>query len=162
MSEYYFDADAQVKYYLAESGSVWVRGLIRETNENGEPFHQCYTVDVSQVEVSAALAVAHRTGRIDSEMQRAAFERHMSEIADTFQLVSTDPALIVDAAQLTQKHSLKALDAIHLAAAVRLSRALAEYQLPLTLVSSDRQLLTAAIAESLRVENPASHADPND
>ena len=162
MSDYYFDADAQVKLHLSEAGSVWVRGLARATETNGELLHQLYTVDVSQVEVSAALAVAFRAGRIDAETQAAAFERYFSEVADTFQLIPVNAGLIVEAVQLTQKHSLKALDAFHVAAALQLSRVLAEFEFPLTVVSSDHQVLTAARAENLPVENPRDHPDPND
>ena len=40
MSDYYFDADAQVKLHLSETGSVWVRGLARAAETNGELLHQ--------------------------------------------------------------------------------------------------------------------------
>lgn len=66
------------------------------------------------------------------------------------------------AADLTQKHPLKAYDAVQLAVALRHSQALAVYNLPLTFVSGDNTLLNAAQAEGLPTDNPFDHISPHD
>ena len=136
MAHFYFDADAQVKHYLAERGSKWVKALLDVTNDNGEPLHEFYAVDISQEE---------------------AFELHITESAETFQRLIADAAIQSEATYLTQKYPLKAIDAIHVATALQLNRSLSEYDLSLTLVSSDHQVLTAAKAEKLSTENPNDH-----
>jgi predicted nucleic acid-binding protein len=75
-------------------------------------------------------------------------------------LVATDDFLA--AAHLTQRHPLKAYDAVQLAVALRQQRAMAAYHLPLTFVSGDERLLEAARAEGLSVENPFDHVVPED
>jgi predicted nucleic acid-binding protein len=62
------------------------------------------------------------------------------------------------AIDLTGRYRLRGYDAIHLACALRLNRALVGLQLPpLTVVSADDDLLKAAQGEGLPVENPDLH-----
>jgi len=66
------------------------------------------------------------------------------------------------ATELTQQYPLKAYDAVQLAVALRYRQVLARYKLALTFVSGDGQLLAAAEAEGLAVDNPFDHAVPAD
>jgi predicted nucleic acid-binding protein len=66
------------------------------------------------------------------------------------------------ATELTQQHPLKAYDAVQLAVALHYRQVLARYKLALTFVSGDTQLLAAAAAEELAVDNPFDHAVPAD
>jgi hypothetical protein len=43
MSIYYFDADAQVKYFINEPGSLWVRQLADEVDVDGDPLRMQFT-----------------------------------------------------------------------------------------------------------------------
>jgi len=157
MAHFYFDADTQVKRYLAEKGGEWIKALLDATNDGGEPAHEFYTVDISQVEVASAIAAAYRTQRIDADTREEAFELHIAESAETYQHLIADAVIQADATCLTQKYPLKAIDAIHVATALQLNRTLSEYELSLTLVSGDHQVLTAAKAEGLPTENPNTH-----
>lgn len=66
--------------------------------------------------------------------------------------------MVDEAIGLTGRHRLRGYDAIHLACALRLQRALVELgPTPLTLVSADEDLLAAARGEGLSVENPNLH-----
>lgn len=49
MTIYYFDADAQVKYFVNEAGSVWVRQLADKVDAKSQPLHDIATAEVSQV-----------------------------------------------------------------------------------------------------------------
>ncbi len=157
MAHLYLDADAQIKFYLLEKGSQWVRQEFSALDDRGNPLHFIYTVDVSIIEVCAAVAAAHRAKRIDEQDKLRFFKNHLKKIAESYTLIRCDPVLQIHAAHLTQRHSLKALDAIHLAAALRLNQTLIEIQESLTLISGDHQVLTAAKAEGLSTENPNDH-----
>jgi len=75
-----------------------------------------------------------------------------------FRLVSVGRAIINDAVQLTYRQKLRGYDAIHLACALALNRPLVDNDLPtLTFVAADDNLLTAAAAEGLPVDNPNRH-----
>ena len=162
MTLYYFDADAQVKYFVNESGSAWIRQQIDETDANGQYLHSVATVEISQIEVSAALAILQRLGRIGRQLRDRAFRDYLNLANRRFRLLVVDATLVSEASALPQKYPLKALDALHLAVAIRLYRELAARQLTLTFVSSDRQLLAAAQAEGMPTENPHDHSAPGE
>ena len=67
-----------------------------------------------------------------------------------------------EAALLTQRHPLKAYDAVQLAVALRQNRALATVKQSLIFVSGDKTLLAAAKAEGLDIDNPFDHVSPQD
>jgi predicted nucleic acid-binding protein len=66
----------------------------------------------------------------------------------------------VAAADLTQRHPLKAYDALQLAVALHYGQILSGH--PFTFVSGDSTLLAAAQAEGLVTENPFDHAIPDE
>jgi predicted nucleic acid-binding protein len=57
MALYFCDTSAIVKYYVTEPGSQWVWKLV----DSGEPV---FLVEITIAEVSAALSILRRTGRI--------------------------------------------------------------------------------------------------
>ena len=59
MRVYYFDANVQVKYYLPEPSSAWVRQIVDEVDAEGKIVNALFTVEISMVEVAAAIAVIH-------------------------------------------------------------------------------------------------------
>jgi predicted nucleic acid-binding protein len=76
---------------------------------------------------------------------------------DQYWLMQIDQEVIAEAIELTRRHKLRGYDAVHLASALFLSRALLREGLTApVLLSADRELVEAAQAEGLRVENPSS------
>ena len=66
--------------------------------------------------------------------------------------------IIEEAASLAKKHSLRAYDAVQLAAALDTSRVISQIEsTQLTLVSADLELNAAAAAEGLATEDPNTH-----
>jgi predicted nucleic acid-binding protein len=65
-----------------------------------------------------------------------------------------DDLVLTQARALVKAHPLRALDAIQLASARRAGAILSE---PITFISSDRNLLTAASAEGLSIDDPLLH-----
>ena len=163
MSLYYFDASALVKRHVLEPGSTWVRALIDCLDpKTGKRINTVLIAEVSLVEVAAALAVVERTGRINRRHRDHEYDHFLDDADRLYGLL---PVLNEDfymAAELTQQHPLKAYDAVQLAVALRYRQIPARYELALTFVSGDDQLLAAAEAEGLMVDNPFDHVVPAD
>jgi predicted nucleic acid-binding protein len=107
---YYFDASALVKYYILESGSTWVRRAADASRTN-----IIFISEASIAESGAAFAELHRTQRISRRARDGAFRACMKHIASG--LLNTIPVVTADfqtAAHLTQRHPLKAYDAVQL------------------------------------------------
>ena len=164
MALYYLDASVLVKYYIREPGSAWVRGLINaRLPDSGVPAHPIWISEASIVECAAAFAVLHRRGRISLKARDGAFRAFMRDIAsEVFYPLPVRTSDFQFAAHLTQRHPLKAYDAVQLAVALRYARILAAFGLPLIFVSGDAALLAAARAEGLPTDNPFDHVAPED
>jgi predicted nucleic acid-binding protein len=161
---YYFDASALVKYYILESGSTWVRRLVDARAAGGSSrTNTIFISEASIAESAAAFAVLHRTQRISRRARDGAFRACMKHIAAG--LLNTIPVVTTDfqtAAHLTQRHPLKAYDAVQLAVALRHNQALTPHGFTLTFLSGDNTLLAAAQAEGVLTDNPFDHILPQD
>lgn len=154
MSLYYFDANAQVKYHLAEPGSSWVRTIVDATQPDGRPSHTLFATEISLVEVGAALASIERSGQISTALRERALQAYLAMMHNRYQIVSVRQSLLMSGVRLTQIHPLKGYDAVHLATALEVSQMASSQELSLTFVSGDQRLLKAARAEGLPIENP--------
>ena len=164
MSLYYLDASAAVKYYVLEPGSQWMRELIDAQDAfDDSHLHAVFLSDPSIVECAAAFSVLHRTKRITRRTRDGAFEAFNQHIASgRYGLLTVVTADFRNAARLTQRHPLKAYDAVQLAVALRQNRALALVERSLIFVSGDKTLLLAAQAEGLATDTPFDHVSPHD
>lgn len=95
-------------------------------------------------EVSAALAAARRSGRLDGRSDREVRRRWAHHLS-SLELVELAPAVADRAADLAFEHALSGADAVRLASALTLSEAE-----PL-LITWDRRLAAAAVAAGLSV-----------
>ncbi|MFQ5614258.1 MAG: type II toxin-antitoxin system VapC family toxin [Anaerolineae bacterium] len=163
MAFYYFDASALVKYYVTEPGSTWIRQLIEERDpETSRMRHSVLVAEITRVEVAAGLAAIERVGRLRRSQRDREYRRFTSHFIHWYAII---PLLTDDfetAAALTQRHPLKAYDAVQLAIALRHGQALAPHNLTATFVSGDNTLVTAAQAEGLLTDNPFDHVLPQD
>ncbi|HEX5762096.1 MAG TPA: type II toxin-antitoxin system VapC family toxin [Solirubrobacterales bacterium] len=124
----YTDASALVKRYIAEDGSDEVRGAI----DRADAVAMCR---VGFVETARAVALAGER----RDVKRV--ERNWAAI----DVVEVDRALTERAAELAISYGLRALDALHLAAALSLPPR------DLLFATWDRRLHRAARAEGLTV-----------
>lgn len=153
MSNLYFDASALVKYYVLEPGSTWIRRLIDDAASKNNAF----VCEVSVVEVPAAFAILQRTSRLSRKGQDGVFRLFMRHLGDQYRVIQvTSPDFRV-AAELTQRHPLRAYDALQLAVALRQQRLITRFGTSLTFISGDRTQLQAAEAEGLAVDDPFEH-----
>lgn len=144
----YLDATALVMRYVPGPGHNWVEGQLRKAEFQ-------YSSAVSYAEVHAALARRFRDGdlrRNDYAAARNEFERDWLAIQE----VAVDQSTMSSVAILVQQARLRGMDAIHLSAAVWLSRQMG--QVP-RFISSDLRLLGAARQFGFSVTNPVEAED---
>lgn len=158
MTQYYFDTSALVKYYLTETGSRWVSGLLDARDFRGDWIHKAVTTLLSNVEGICALERAHRGGRIDTVSLESARRRLLLDLRLRYRVLGVNRAVVLRAADLAQDRPLRAYDALQLATALFLNEELAGRCVPVCVfVSADENLLAAARAARLAAENPNEH-----
>ncbi len=153
MSQAFFlDSSAIAKRYLKETGSAWLRTVLHRDDV------ELFVVRIAAVEVISALV---RRRRAVSELA-AYLELSMldlrKEFEDLFDIAEVSSDLIVYAMTLAERHSLRAYDAVQLAAAVNVheQRQIKEFP-PLIFLCSDHVLNAAAVREGLLVDDPNDH-----
>lgn len=153
MAVYYLDPSALVKYYVTEPGSTWVQTLIEAQG------HVFVTAEISIAEVSAALSLVARTGRISHSQRDEFWYKFKLDFLSQCQFLPTHRALINQAADLCQKHPLRGFDAVHLASGLQLQASLDQQDedQAIVYVTGDNTLTKAAKAECLIVDNPFWH-----
>ena len=148
--KYFFDSSAIVKRYITETGSVWVKPIVRS-----QPKNNLFLSFVTGAEATAAFAKRHRTGDIstaDYNTARRVFQHHFQR---RYTLLRVTKSVIQRAMALIHAYPLRGFDAIQLATALILEDDLKRFGLPgITFVCADKNLCNAAKAEGLTTENP--------
>ena len=148
----YLDSSALVKRYLVEIGTPWVQALC------GDPTQTVAVAEIGLVEVAAAFAGKLRGAYMKPDEYVSARADLTTDARDKYVLVTVNRAVVDEAIALTARYRLRGYDAVHLACALILNRALRAYHLlPLTFISADNDLLQAAASEGLPIDNPNLH-----
>lgn len=134
----YVDTSTLLKLVVEEAGSD-VAAVIWDTAD------MLASVGLVVVEARAALAAAHRAGRLTTDQHREA-KRQTGARIEELHLVDVGDGLIAAAADLAEADGLRGYDAVHLAGAL-----LVEAEI---LTSADGALCGAASARGLHVANP--------
>jgi predicted nucleic acid-binding protein len=152
---YYLEPSALVKYYVAEPGSNWVRALV-DAGDN-----VLVTAEITIAEVSAALAVITRVGRISRRQRDELWGKFKRDLLTHYEVLPTHRTIIHHAAEMCQKYLLRGFDAIHLASGLQLQESLVKQEEGgiITYVTGDDSLVTAGQSEGLSVDNPFWHTD---
>jgi predicted nucleic acid-binding protein len=154
MSDYFFDSSALVKRYLAEVGTAWVRGLV-------DPFasNTVWIAELTEVEIASAVAARQRAPRGISRRVRDATIALLSlHCSSEYRLVALNRPILDTAIDLTQRHRLRAYDAVQLATALATNTALLTAGLPAPIfIAADSDLIAAARAEGLDADDPNLH-----
>jgi predicted nucleic acid-binding protein len=134
----YVDTSILLKRLLAEAGSdeadaIW---------DSADVLASAVTV---VVEARAALAAAHRAGRLTSAEHRDA-KSEVAGLLDELTFVEITEPLVEAAVDLAEAEALRGYDALHLAAAIAVEAKL--------LTSADTALCDAAERRGLHVANP--------
>lgn len=113
----YLDTSAIARFYLPEAHRDQMLRFLAGASA-------LTTHSFTQIEMASALAKAHRDQRISNEDLKAARDRFARDWLQ-FDRVLPDDATAFDAARLIERFVLRAMDALHLAAAERVRRAIA-------------------------------------
>lgn len=133
----YFDTSALIPLLVAEPGSRRAAAL-------WEAADRVASVRLIYPEARAALAQAHRLGRLTTRQLRDAV-RGLDARCEQIDVIEIDAQLARRAGELAESHRLRGYDAVHLAAADRLRDP------ELVLVAGNGALLQAAMAEGMAV-----------
>jgi hypothetical protein len=153
MRVYYLDASAFAKRYLKEPGSRWVNELLKSATQD-----RFVSAELIGIEVVCAIARAEREQRISLALRNSLAARAIEETRSALKLTETSRQVLGHASQLALRYALRTYDVIHLATALRVLRETRALGLPAPIfVSADANLLAAAQAEGLAVENPSEH-----
>lgn len=151
---YFLDSSALVKRYLPEQGAAKIQGLTDPALQN-----TLIIAQITRVEVAAALAARHRAPKGISQIVRdQALMALLFHCQWEYQMVPLDDQTLSRAVQLTQEYRLRGYDAVQLATAVVANSALTAVGLPpITFVTADADLITAAHQMGLAAENPQNY-----
>lgn len=109
---------------------------------------QLASVSLVVVEARAALAAAHRQGRLTAAQHRRA-KADLAALVGDLHLIAVTGELVDDASELAEAEALRGYDAVHLAAALAVHAGL--------LTSADAALCDAALRRNLHVANPLAN-----
>ena len=135
----YIDTSAMVKRYVRESGRAAVQKLVAH--------HSLVSSVILPVELYSAFVRRTREGTLATVALPRLFSRVGADRLH-WTLVGTTAEVVNEAQSLVERHPLRALDALHVAAARVFQRQL---NLPLLFVSADQRQLAAAKREGLSV-----------
>jgi predicted nucleic acid-binding protein len=153
MGPYFLDTSAAVKRYVTEIGSRWITALVDPAAGNA-----CWLATITQVEALAALYLRVRTGTLTLAQAQQAERLFRRELRTRYRRVFFSSAIRNHAMRLVTIYPLRAYDAVQLASALQVQRQqTAAGSLSLTLLSADRNLNRAAVAEGLLVDDPNQH-----
>lgn len=153
MAGFFCDSSAIVKRYVNETGSNFVDGLTDLKSGNVILLSR-----ITRVEVTSAIARRLKNASLTTADAQNALAAFQHDLTNNYFTVEITPALLSSAISLATKHALRGYDAVQLAAALEANdERIANALTPLTLVSADTELNTAAQAEGLNVENPNNY-----
>lgn len=136
----YLDTSSLVKLYVRESNS-------RETKLLAETAQVLATSRIAYVEARAAFARKRRDRGLSASQYRS-ITRNLDQDWDSYFVVDISESLVKTAASLAERHSLRALDAIHLASGVAIHEKAIH---TLTFYCFDVRLSAAARDEGLHI-----------
>ena len=153
MAAYFFDSSAIVKRYVNERGSAWVAAT---TDPTGGA--RVYVAAITGVEVVAVFARKLKGNLVSPLDAAAAVSRFHHDFANQYRNVGISDAVIARSMVMAEVHALRGYDAVQLGAALEVNgRRVAFGASPLMLVSSDSDLLAAAVSEGLPTDDPTVH-----
>ncbi len=152
VNHFFLDTSALIKRYKTELGTTWLKNLIV-----AKPERIIILSEITIAEVASALAALHRaTAGITRTQRDQAMALFLYHCETEYKLISAHRLVIDRAVTLTQAHRLRGCDAIQLATAVIAKETLSTEAF--TFVAADNDLLMAAQAEGLKIDNPNQHA----
>ncbi len=149
MTVYFADTSAFAKRYISEIGSGWVRTWITSSSGN--------TIIISSISTVEFISLLERR-RKEGEVTLTAFSQlkagFLVHARRQYKQIQMSQQVIRLAQSYAERHGLRALDSLQLAAAMAAAQRLS---LIPTFVTADQRLFAAAAAEGFPVEDPNAH-----
>jgi len=149
LSAFFVDTSALAKRYIAEIGSSWLRGIVLPIAGN-----VVIIADLTLVEMFSLLARRGREGTLHPGSVVLLGNAVVLHAKREYLTMALDNPVLTQARVLVNNHPLRALNAIQLGCAIRARAAVGE---PVTFVSGDKSLLTAAATEGFAIDDPNAH-----
>jgi uncharacterized protein len=137
---YYFDTSALIKRYIKEPMYEEVISLFDKEVVIG-------SIILTKVEIASALTKAVRMNWINFEEMQSAWQKFLTQWT-SFTRIAISSSIIDRASLLTREYSLRAYDAMHLAAVLNWQDTL---EISVTLATFDRELWLAGKKAGLSV-----------
>jgi predicted nucleic acid-binding protein len=159
MTLYFLDSSAIVKRYFQEPGHEWI-----ETLHNPAQGHGLYIAQAALVEVVAGICRKAREQNMPREERVSTIDDFRRDAQNTYSVWVVDDSLYTAAGDLCRSHQLRAYDAIQLACAMAVREDVFVAHPPdseppdYIFVSADLGLLTIALSEGFRNENPNNYS----
>jgi uncharacterized protein len=128
----YFDTSVLVKNYIQEAGSTRARELLGT--------YEFVSSAIAPVELHSAVRRRHRQGEMTRQHYTSILTRVKQDRA-FWQLVEPVSPVLTKAEELVVTHSVRTLDAVHLASAIVIQDSINR---PLLFVTADERQLAAA------------------
>ena len=148
MPIYYLDTSAIVKRYVDEQGTNVMDRLL----DNAGSDSRFYTSLLSTLEFTSVITRLANGGQLEREAAFIVLARFRQDLREIFRLWPLDASILRAALAVVERHALRSADAIHLATASSIFSLAPE--LDGILVSSDRELLSAAVSSGVGVLDP--------
>ena len=153
MATYFFDTSALVKTYVSEVGTAWAKSIVDPLAGN-----DICILRVTEVEMTSALVRRRNSGSLSAAATTTLLADFRSDAANEFIVIEVSQTVLRQATLLVEQHSLRAYDAIQLAAGLELDDVRSSAGLSAAiLVSADQEMNAAARAIGLTVEDPSDH-----
>ncbi len=153
MTHYFLDTSALVKRYVNEMGTAWVHLL-----HDPQAGHTRWLVQMTAVEATAAVFRRARAGHLSLADAQHIRTRFRADLMTDYRIIDVTPLLIERAMDLAEQFALRGYDAVQLAAADLVNTQFVSLRHPpITFVSADNDLNTAAQRLGLSVEDPNMH-----
>lgn len=153
MAIYFFDSSAIIKSYLIEIGTNWCRAITDPLADN-----RICLAQITMVEVVSAITRQARNGNISITNAALAINQFLNDFNYRYTRIQITSRLTHQATTLAQTYALRGYDAVQLATSVQVHQRRVRLALsPVTLISSDIALNSAALAEGLTVDDPNAH-----
>ena len=149
MPVYYFETSALAKRYFPEMGSGVVSSLFLEKTEEDTFITSRFT----SLEIEAIAARALKAQLMTPESHGAILNSYAEDLKLHITVIPFTAAHFSEALKAIRQYTLRAGDAIHLAASIGIRELLSE---DVTLVTSDRELYNAGEEAGLTVINPTA------
>ncbi|HLM67495.1 MAG TPA: type II toxin-antitoxin system VapC family toxin [Longimicrobium sp.] len=155
MDYYYLDASVLVKAYVWEVGTVDVLRVLRDARATAARA-RVITSRIAFTEAMSAVSRREAAGeltRADANVLEARLRADFTGPVLPYVVLDSGRSLVHHAADLTRRHRLRALDAIHLATSMA-ARFNAPAGMNFHFGSADRRLNAAAVREGLTIFDP--------